>query len=156
MSYKKNYKFILILCFYSSLYANEINVDKTVIAQAFPSLNEYQIEEILNQIHKTNDKLADNFKNLQLNPTYCKMNTTYNKFICRSKNDSDHLNKEQNHFYGYQNSYGFQFTLSLMQAIKLDRSNFTNEKPRFLIEQSFWNNRIETDVYQGNELIHLD
>jgi hypothetical protein len=151
-----NLKIILTMSFASSLFANEIHIDKTLIFNAYPNLNELQQQEVYDLIHKTNDKLAANFKNLEIQATVCKHNLQFNKIICLSKNDSDHFKKEVNHLYGYQNSYGFQFSLTLMHPIKQDNASFVYEKPKFLIQENYWNNRIEANQYQGNELISLN
>ena len=91
-----NLKFILTLCISSTLYANELQLDKKIISEAFPHFNELQQQEIYDLIHKTNDKLAANFKNLELQVTICKHNLQFNKITCNSKNDSDHFKKELN------------------------------------------------------------
>ena len=43
-----------------------------------------------------------------------------------------------------------------MHPIKQDDSSFVYEKPKFLIQENYWNNRTEANQYQGNELISLN
>ena len=135
---------------------DDLHIDKTIISEAYPHLNELQQQEVYDLIHKTTEILATNFKNLGLQATICKHNLQFTKITCISKNESDHFKKELNHLYGYQNSYGFQFSLTLMHPIKQDDSSFVYEKPKFLIQENYWNNRIEANQYQGNELISLN
>ena len=139
----------------SCIFAQQSSIDPQIIETTFPGLNDTQQKELLNTMTSVNEKLSQNFKTMKLEPLICQGDMHYSKIHCFSRNYENHLKKEFNHYSGHKIAYGYGFSVILIHQIKPDDIPMQSQKPKFLIEEVYWNDTIESNQYQGNEVVTL-